>query len=112
MSHKAHLPTMNYPVEMEFGSDYWEIIQDGNIIMDSNFSNVDAARAKISSLLIGRKVQGIGVRESESESRLELDSNIIVRSRVAQEPASGFLYSFHVEGGPTWETVDGISTRQ
>ena len=109
-AHKAHLPTTHYPVEMEFGADYWEIIRGGDVLMDSNFSNVDAARTEINSLLIGRKVQGIVV--TENESQLELEGDIILRSRVAQEPASGFLYSFHVAQGPVWETVDGVSTRQ
>lgn len=108
--HKKHSSTTHYPVEMEFGSDYWELVQDGNIMLDSNFSNVNAARAEIGSLLIGRRVLGI-VTEG-AESRLVLDADTSIRSRVAQEPASGFLYSFHVARGPTWETVDGISTIQ
>ena len=108
--HKTHVPTTSYPVEVEFGADYWEVSQGGNVLMDSSFTNVDAARAKIGSLLIGRRVQGLIT--IGNESRLELDEDITLRSRVAPEPASGFLYSFHAAGEPTWETVDGVSTGQ
>lgn len=108
--HKKHVPTTNYPVEMEFGADYWQITQSGNLLMDSNFSNVDAARTKLGCLLIGRRVEDLIT--IGNESRLELDDNITLRSRVTPEPDSGFLYSFHAAGGPTWETVDGVSIGQ
>jgi hypothetical protein len=42
-------------------------------------------------------------------STLSFDGGLVWTSRLSQDPASGFLYSFDVDGGPSWETVDGVS---
>ena len=107
--HKGRPSTFHYPVEIEMGSDYWTIERNGEILLDSCFSDVDRAREKLQ-VLNGRKLCDIDIQASYGV--FELDDGISWISSIISRPASGYLYSFQAENGPTWETLDGVSVQQ
>jgi hypothetical protein len=73
----------------------------------SGFSDVNDARNRLQDLLVGNRI--IGIELSESISCVLFDDEINLCSETSSAPEAGFLYSFYVEGGPSWETVDGIN---
>jgi hypothetical protein len=105
--HQNRASTEQYPVELEIGSDNWNLIRDGESLIDSRFIDANEAREKLKQLLVGQTI--IDIRLIEGESRIAFSDRITLCSQVAADPASGFLYSFQVEKGPTWETIDGAS---
>lgn len=109
ISHKKHEQTMEYPVEIEFGSDEWQITQNEYTLLNSDFSDINIAREIISRVIVGNKVRNIAF--CKITSAIKFDCDTIFTSRISHDPASGFLYSFHVIGGPSWETIDGVSIR-
>jgi hypothetical protein len=109
-AHQGRPDTTHYPVEFEFGADDWHANNNGKRIIDSQFDDIDDARSKLRDLLVGRRL--IDVVTADDESQIIFNEECILLSRIAPEPASGFLFSFHVEDGPTWETVDGQSMQE
>lgn len=105
--HRNRASTKQYPVELEIGSDNWSLIRDGERLIDSRFIDANEAREKLEQLLVGQTV--IDICLLEGESRIAFSDGITLCSQVGTDPASGFLYSFQVEKGPTWETIDGAS---
>ena len=96
-----------YPVAIEFGADDWSLIHAGKEVLNSDFADVHSVRENLKEWLIGRTV--LAVELLGSSSTVTLDDDWVLVSRIDRDPASGFLYSFHVDGGPSWETVDGVS---
>jgi hypothetical protein len=105
--HRATAATTQYPVELEFGSDNWKLIRAKSCLLDSGFSDVNDARNRLQDLLVGNRI--IGIELSESISCVLFNDEINLCSEISSAPEAGFLYSFYVEGGPSWETVDGIN---
>jgi hypothetical protein len=108
--HQGRATTTQYPIELEIGSDDWNLMRDGTDLIDSKFDNVDRARERLQELLVGRKISDIN--STDNESRIVFDDGMSLCSRIGSEPASGFLYSFQAERGPTWETIDGIALEE
>lgn len=104
--HSGRADTTRYPCELEFGSDVWRLIRDGQILLDSENCDQDATRRIISESLVGSRLVDIKTDKNESIVRFEKDTSLI--SEVSSEPASGFLYGFQAENEPAWETVDGV----
>jgi hypothetical protein len=100
---------VEFPVEIEFGADDWVLSNDEAEILSSHFENRELARGLLARHLIGKTVAGIEI--APTHSTVSFDGDLVWTSSLDPDPASGFLYSFYVDGGPTWETVDGISVR-
>lgn len=105
--HLGRASTTQYSVELEVGSDSWVLVNCGDIILDSEFSDIERARDTLNGSLLGRKMLDFEV--AQSESTIIFDGNTILKSGIVPEPASGFLYSFQAKDGPTWETIDGVT---
>jgi hypothetical protein len=105
--HHGRTSTTQYPVELEVGSDTWILTNGSDQVLDSGFDDTETARNTLHNILVGRKVQDL--ETTKTESKITFDNNLVLRSYIVPEPAAGFLYSFHVENGPVWETIDGIA---
>lgn len=105
--HLGRASTTKYSVELEVGSDSWVLTNYGDIILDSEFSDIERARDTLNGSLLGRKMLDIEV--SQSESTITFDGNMKLKSGIVPAPASGFLYSFQAKYGPTWETLNGVT---
>lgn len=101
------LETTVYHIEVELGADEWVLMGPDGEIMNSAFADTKSARKILSDLLVGKNI--LDIELDNVESRIVLDHGLSIISKIDSEPASGFLYSFYVEGGPSWETIDGIS---
>jgi hypothetical protein len=104
--HSGRADTTRYPCELEFGSDVWRLIREGQILLDSENFDQEIARIIISKSLVGSRILDIKVHKNESIVVFEKDTLLI--SEISSEPASGFLYGFQAENEPAWETVDGV----
>lgn len=104
--HSGRADTTRYPCELEFGSDVWRLIRDGQILLDSENCDQDAARRIISESLVGSRL--IDIKTDKNEIIVGFEKDTFLISEVSSEPASGFLYGFQAENEPAWETVDGV----
>lgn len=104
-SHVSRADTIHYPIELEFGSDYWELIRGDRVLINSEFWDVDSARMLLNDNLVGRTVCDLTVNEQQSV--IMFDENTLLKSRIYKDPSSGFLYSFQTGDKDVWETVDG-----
>jgi hypothetical protein len=104
-SHASRADTTHYPIELEFGSDYWELIREDRVLINSEFWDVDSARILLNDTLVGRTVCDLAVNEQQSV--IIFDEDTLLISRIYKAPASGFLYSFQTRDQDVWETVDG-----
>ena len=75
--HKSYLATKSYPVEIEFGADYWSIIQNGRTAIESNFHDIQVTRKKIESLLVDRTIRGIFANDSDKITCETVDGILI-----------------------------------
>jgi hypothetical protein len=100
----------HYPVNLLFGADIWDLSQEGKLIMNSDFENVHTTRSKLEELLIGRTL--VDIVTVEDESHVIFSEGLILSSYIMSEYASDFLFSFYVENGPIWETIDGKSMKK
>jgi hypothetical protein len=98
---------VRYPVAIEFGADDWVLFREGKEILNSSFEDRELARAILARHMIGKTLTAIEM--TPTDSTLSFDGGLGWTSRLSEDPASGFLYSFDVDGGPSWETVDGVS---
>ena len=108
-AHVGRASTTRYPVELEIGSDTWVLTKDNDMILDSQFDNIQEARSEIHNILVGRKM--LDIETTQTEGIVTFDANLVLRSCIVPEPGSGFLYSFQVQNGPEWETLDGAELR-
>jgi len=108
--HQGRASTTQYPVELEVGSDAWVLNNGSDQVLDSGFNDTELTRNTLHNVLVGRKVQDL--ETTQTESIIIFDNNLILRSYIAPEPAAGFLYSFQVENGPAWETIDGVAMQE
>lgn len=99
--------TIEHQVELECGANDWVIMDANGIILDSNFNDIHLTRPVVSSLFVGKKM--IDFVAAQNESIITFDDGMVVKSIIECMPGSGFLYSFHVVGGPSWETIDGVT---
>lgn len=105
--HYGRFSTTHYSADLQFGADVWELLEGSNVLLDSCFEDITAARELIEARLVGLRVTDIDMLEDHSS--VYFDNGLIWRSEISPEPASGFLYTFDVDNGPCWETVDGHS---
>lgn len=98
---------IRFPVAIEFGADDWILSRDGKEILNSSFEDRELAREILSHQLIGKTLTAIEM--TPTHSTISFQEDLVWTSRLSPDPASGFLYSFDVDGGPSWETVDGVS---
>lgn len=104
--HPGRASTTQCPVELEIGSDTWILTNSSDKVVDSGFDDTELTRNTLHSILVGRKVHDL--ESTPTESIITFGDNLVLRSYIVPEPAAGFLYSFQVENGPAWETVDGV----
>jgi hypothetical protein len=105
-THKQHLDTTHYPIEIEMGTDYWRISKDDAILLESNFTKVDDARKKISNILVDKVVKRIDFGRVIT---IETSDGILIDMEISENPSSGFSLSVDVDGELSWETIDGLS---
>lgn len=106
-AHRGRATTSQYPVELDIGSDHWQLTQNGKQLISSDFGNVDRAREQLQALLAGKKV--IDVELDDKESAIVFDHGMRLLSKTGSTPASGFLYSFQADKDASWETIDGFN---
>ena len=95
-----------YPVEIEIGADEWILSNNDTSIITSRYIGVIEARKIIENTIVGKIIKEI--RTSVDGSTILFQGDIVLRSILTPIPASGFLYSFSVVDGPSWETLDGF----
>lgn len=96
-----------YPFELELGADHWEVRAGKSALLCSEFEDVEKARKDLGRALLGSRLRAIDV--ADKMGTIRFDRQLILLSHISDEPGSGFLYSFHVDSGPSFETVDGIN---
>ena len=103
--HKKRPATTRYQAEIEIGSDYWSLERNNSLLIDSSFSDINDTRSVLEDLLVGVKLKDIEI--TNETARIVMGEELVLQSSISLDPASGFLYSFGVEGGLVWETIDG-----
>jgi hypothetical protein len=99
-----------YSATLTFGADDWFLINCGDTILDSEFSDIGQARDLLNNVLIGRKL--LDIKIDKNDSVIIFDNDLILKSAItSEEPASGFLHSFYLRDGPIWVTIDGVTIK-